>query len=152
MSSLSAPPPPPPRSASPALSVSRPSTPNFLSQSTSTRPRTAAGPALTSALLGADLATLEAHPQLLSRPEFDPTSSDAPPPPRRRLADLDGRLPDDLTREQAAELAAEWLDEMETVLARADAVVRERPGEGLNARIDQLDRSIADAEKGLENA
>lgn len=150
------PPPPPIRSASPALSIqnSRPSSPiNFLSQSTRTRAGTSI--TLNLSLLLADLETLNANEglSLFKGKQFQPSSESQFESTRTRnkkktLSDFQKSSKDGLdNREDAAELAQEWLEKMEIVLERSKGILnddRDRRG-----RIDKVENWVSDVEKGL---
>ncbi|GAA5889226.1 hypothetical protein JCM16303_004355 [Sporobolomyces ruberrimus] len=140
---------PPPRSSSPALSISpssRPSTPNFLSQSTRGRP--AAPTTLNFTALLGDLDTLSANPNLFSRIERD-QSPTSPHPTLEQLAKPRRSFPEDLSRDDAARVAQEWLDKMDTVSNKADHVLTERPDQGQRGRADKLEGWAESVERGL---
>jgi hypothetical protein len=112
-----------------------------------------------SALL-ADLDTLGQNPQLLKGKEFeyhDGDDQDYTPQKdseRKSLQEVvnnGNEFPKELTREQAADLADEWLQKMETVLNKSDKVSGEQPGQGQRGRIDKLEDWVGEVERGLSD-
>ncbi|GAA5965719.1 hypothetical protein JCM3765_003230 [Sporobolomyces pararoseus] len=148
----SATPPPPIRSSSPAMS-SRPSSPNFLSQSTRGRANPANTTLNPSALL-ADLDTLRSNEGLFKGKQFEynpKESQEAYLPPsestRKKLGDV--KSPEGLSREDAAEIAEEWLEKMEIVLEKSEGILNERDGQGRRGRMDRVEHWVEDVERGL---
>ncbi|GAA5844770.1 hypothetical protein JCM3766R1_005271 [Sporobolomyces carnicolor] len=158
MSSL--PPPPkaslnnaPPRAASPAMS-SRPGSPNFLSQST--RSRNAVPATINVSAVLSDLDTLASNPDLLKSSAFElkrDVDQYAPPRPAPKPLNelVQGPVPgeDELSKEQAADLAQAWLKQMEIVLDKSRAIAQEEPGQGQAGRIDKVDEWVRQVERGL---
>ncbi|GAA5994210.1 hypothetical protein JCM5350_007302 [Sporobolomyces pararoseus] len=155
------PPPPPIRSASPAMSIqnSRPSSPtNFLSQSTN-RTRTTASTTLNLSLLLADLETLNSNEglSLFKGKQFESlsTSTTTTQPESTRtskkkktLEDFQKSSKDGLdNREDAAELAQEWLEKMEIVLEKSKGILND--DRDTRGRIDRVENWVSDVEKGL---
>ncbi|GAA5942563.1 uncharacterized protein JCM15063_000035 [Sporobolomyces koalae] len=154
-----APPPPPPRartplndrSSSPSPSIqSRPSSPNFLSQSTN---RSRPAPTLSLGALLNDVETLKHHPTLFASTEFQLVKPDQDPnSPRITLETLqrDDKLVDQLTREQAVELANEILGKIEHANTAVDQLLNERDrGQGQMARVDHVEEWTERVRQGL---
>jgi hypothetical protein len=81
----------------------------------------------------------------------DQDSSDAHAPPKHTLEELAGsdKLPQEVTREEAAELGDEWLNRIDNVLLNTDKVLTERDGQGQRGRMQKLDNWVGEVERGL---
>ncbi|GAA5914357.1 uncharacterized protein JCM6883_003161 [Sporobolomyces salmoneus] len=150
----------PSRSASPALS-SRPSSPNFLNQSTSGNRRALAqNTTLNLSALLADLSTLGENPTLFRGSSFGSREREEEVPQQgggrgRNLEELIEKGPGGLTREEAALISEEWVERMENVLREVEGVLKERQGGGEGGKIGRMngvEEWVDGVETGLGNA